>query len=116
MARTAEQQAAWDRVMGDSTTVAAQQAAHPIRLLIHTTQDMDRYVAITTILARATTLYQKNFDLVVGEPNMVDHIGYHDGTLSSVVWVREDGTQYMRLTVRPGRHAIFDELLQAAIA
>ena len=91
-------------------------AQHPIRLLIHTTQDPQRYAAITTILARATTLYRRNFDDVVGEPGRVDHVGYHDDTLSSVVWAREDGTQFMRLTVRPGRHAIFDELLATAIA
>lgn len=89
---------------------------HPIRLLIHTTQDRERYVAITTILVRATALYRENFDLVVGELGVVDHVGYHNGTLSSVVWTREDGTQYMRLTIRPGLHPIFDELLQAAIA
>ena len=91
-------------------------AQHPIRLLIHTTQDMDRYTAITSILARATAFYRENFDLVVGQPMTEDHIGYHDDTLTSVVWAREHGTQYMRLTIRPGRHAIFDELLAAAIA
>lgn len=95
------------------TTTVAQ---HPIRLLIHTTQDMARYVAITDILTRATAQNSDHFDLVVGEPCRKDHIGYHNGTLSSVVWTREDGTQYMRLTIRPGLHPIFDELLTAAIA
>lgn len=83
---------------------------HPIRLLIHPRDPI--YVPVTERLLAAVREEPETFDVVVGEPGVEDHVGYHDTTLSSTVWVREHGTQYMRLTLRPGRHPLFDDLLK----
>lgn len=89
---------------------------HPVRILIHSTQDEARYVAVTELLMNAARKYPDTFEVIVGRPNTIDHVGYHNPTLSSVVWSREPNSQYMRLTVRPDLHPVFEELLQAAIS
>lgn len=81
----------------------------PLRILIAAYDPA--YQPVTERLMRALRQEPEAFDLHVGEPSIVDHIGYHDDDLSSVIWTAEPGTVYYRLNIRPGRHQVFDDLL-----
>ena len=80
-----------------------------LRFLIH--PDDASYVPVTNALIQATIDYPEAWTLHVNEPGVVDHVGYHDATLSSVVWSAEDRTVFNRLSIRPGRHEVYDRLL-----
>lgn len=82
---------------------------HPIRLLILPTDPV--YVPVTERLMQAVHEEPETFDLHVGEPGIVDHIGYREPTLAATVWTAEGSTLFHRLTIRPGRHQVFDDLL-----
>ena len=84
-----------------------------LRFLIH--PDDTSYVALTRALIQATIDHPEAWTLHVNEPGVIDHIGYHDHTLSSVVWSAEDRTAFHRLDIRPGRHEVYDQLLAIVI-
>lgn len=86
----------------------------PLRFLIH--PDDATYPAIVTALDAAIVDHAENFDRVVGEPATVDHYGFHNGMLSSVVFTSEHNSRFYRLTVRPGLHPVFDALCAIVLA
>jgi len=88
---------------------------HPIRFLIHPTQEAGKYAVVAERLFRAARDEPDTFTIVVGEPMQEDHVAYHDSTLASTVLVDEYGTSYQRLTIRPGLHPVFDDLLAIMI-
>ena len=86
--------------------------AEPLRFLIHPARDAAKYEAIVLALNNAVANYPDTFDHVLDGPSMEDHYGYHDDLRSSVVLASECApSTYMRLTIRPGLHPVFDELL-----
>ena len=87
--------------------------SQPIRLLIHP-RDKARYSAIAEALQTAVETYPENFDSIVDRPGTIDHVGYHNPTLSSVVFCAEPFSQYWRLTIRPELHPVFAELFALA--
>ena len=91
-------------------------AATTLRILVHPDNDRALCAAIAETLISATREYPDTFTLVIGQPNTVDHIGYHDSMLSSVVFAEEYQTAYKRLTIRPGLHPVFAELLTHVLA
>ena len=88
---------------------------YPIRFLIHPTQEAGKYAVVAERLFRAARDEPDTFAIVVGEPTQEDHVAYHDSTLASTVLVDEYGTSYQRLTIRPGLHPVFDDLLAIMI-
>ncbi|UVT31367.1 hypothetical protein SEA_MARCIE_105 [Microbacterium phage Marcie] len=84
-----------------------------IRVLIDPKIDRDLYIAVTERLMRATREHAENWETVIDQPATVDHVGYHTDTLSAVVFSRE-GENYslFRLTIRPGEHPVFDDLMR----
>lgn len=89
-------------------------ATQPIRLLIH--PDDPKYAAITSALLKAVKEHPEHWELVFDRANTIDHVGYHDGTLSAVVWTHEPGTVFSRLILRPGRHKVYDDLLSIVLS
>lgn len=82
-----------------------------MRLLITPLGNPNLFRQVEAALEDAVRRYPDNWEKVVDEPATIDHIGYHDGTLSAVVWSLEPGTIFHRLSLRPGRHEVFDNLL-----
>lgn len=90
----------------------AQDPVEPLRFLIHPMRDAAKYKAIVLALNNAAANYPDTFDHVLDGPSMEDHYGYHDDLRSSVVLTFECApSTYVRLTIRPGLHPVFDELL-----
>ena len=88
---------------------------HPLRFLV-STQDTDRINKVEKILAEACADYPETFENVKNVENVIDHVGYHDSTLSSVVWSKDYAMAFMRLTIRPNHHIVFSRLLEAMTA
>lgn len=86
---------------------------HPIRILILPEDPV--YVPVTERLMRAMEEEPDTFTLHIGQPGIVDHVGYHEPTLAATVWTAESGTLFHRLTLRPGRHQVFDDLLDIVL-
>ena len=87
-----------------------------LRFLIHRTDDRETYLEIMLILNDAVRDYPDNFTLTVNEPGIIDHYGYHDSMLSSVILSEEYNTMFYRLTIRPGLHDVFDRILSAVLS
>lgn len=81
-----------------------------IRILVHPIDDESLLKEVFGVVERATAEHPDAFVKVEGTPGIVDHYGYFDATLSSVVLAREQSSTYYRLTIRPGRHQVFDAL------
>ena len=86
-----------------------------IRIIIHPQQDEPLYAEVYEILQRAVAEHPETFDEQVEVSTIIDHFGYHDAMRSAVVLSAEPGSLYHRLTVRPGEHPVFDELLAAVL-
>ena len=86
-----------------------------IRIIIHPQMDEPLYAEVYEILKRAVAEHPETFDEQVAVPTIVDHFGYHDGMRSAVVLSAEHASLYHRLTIRPGLHPVFDELLAAVL-
>lgn len=87
-----------------------------LRFLIHRTDDVDTYRDVVRILNDAVRDYPDHFTLTVGEYGVIDHYGYHDNTLSSVVLSEEYGMNFYRLFIRPGLHPVFDVILSTVLS
>ena len=86
---------------------------YPLTFLLH--EDDPRYFTITRRLRDATFYDAKNFSVVI-KPATIDDVFYHDDTLQSTVFTREEGTRYFRLRLRPERHQVFRDLLDLMLA
>ena len=84
-----------------------------IRILIN--PDEPIFAEVESILERAVAEHSDHFDKVVNEPRIVDHFGYHNDMLSATVLSAEWKSRHHRLTIRPGLHPVFDELLAAVL-
>ena len=82
-----------------------------IRILIHPQQDKTLLTEVREVLKRAVAEHPDMFDEQSGVPSIVDHFGYHDAKRSAVVLSVESRSLYHRLTIRPGLHPVFNELL-----
>ena len=87
-----------------------------IRIIIHPQMDESLYAEVHEILRRAVAEHPETFDEQVAVSTIVDHFGYHDDMRSAVVLSAEHASSlYHRLTIRPGLHPVFDELLAAVL-
>ena len=86
-----------------------------IRIIIHPQMDEPLFAEVHEILRRAVAEHPETFDEQVAVPTIVDHFGYRDGMRSAVVLSAEHASLYHRLTIRPGLHPVFDELLAAVL-
>lgn len=82
-------------------------------ILLHKSTDKELLDMLAKILDGAVKLYPDSWDEVVDVPGRLDHYGFHNSTLSTVVLSEEPRTQFMRLSLRPGLHPVFDVLSQA---
>lgn len=85
-----------------------------VRILLHVDQDERLLEQVVGILETAVERDWLAFDKVKDQPGIVDHYGYHTDMMSATVLVKEYGTRFYRLTIRPGEHQVFD-LLAALI-
>lgn len=86
-----------------------------VRFLLHVDQDRELLDSITAMLDAATVVEPNTFDHVHDEPGRVDHYGYRTDKLAATILCEESGTRYMRLTLRPGEHDLFDALLALCV-
>lgn len=81
-----------------------------LRILVHPIDDKVLFREVTAVLQNAATNHPDQWEHVTGRPAVIDHYGYQTNLISAVVFSIEPGTQYYRLTIRPGEHEVFDEL------
>lgn len=90
------------------------EAQKKLRLLI--SPDDACYVPITERLIKAVSEHPDTFTLHVGEPGVIDHVAYRDSNRALVVWTQEHRMPFHRLTIRPGLHPVFNDLLWIVLA
>lgn len=82
-----------------------------MRVLIRPGELLD---VVREILDRAVA-EGTGWDCVAGKYGVVDHYGYSNTMLSSVVLMKEPNSMWYRLTLRTGENDTYDELIRVVL-